>query len=298
MARKPSRIAAKRPEHVSPQLEPRIRTERAKSVSEAFQQSLEVLRTWPGPNDLDVSCWFRGASDSRHTLLPGAYRHDVHDYDEYEPLVCFVQEGPTYGDVGNLSDWSTYYLAQHHGLRTRLLDWTESFAAALFFAVYYCEQDKPGRKSLPCVWMLDPGVVNQASVGDDRIISPENNPAVDLWLPKAISEGRRLTQADGAFLYNNRHPLAIYPRKTNQRIIAQQGTFTVHGGDRVPLEEFVLERNEKPHQRLARVLLVDVKPAQWLHELGLLGVRKQHVYPDIDTFAKCLKATYEKQAQG
>lgn len=145
--------------------------------------------------------------------------------------------------------------------------------------------------------MLDPGMVNQASVGDDTVISPENNPAVDLWLPKAIRDGKALTQADGEFLYNNCHPLAIYPRKTNQRIIAQQGTFTIHGRDPIPLEEFVLDRTPGSKVRLAQVLLLDVKPTEWLHELGLLGVRRQHVYPDIDTYAKCLKATYEKSSR-
>jgi hypothetical protein len=294
MARSHSRIAAQRREHSPAPLAQSIRTVEAKSVSQAFQQSLKILQTWSGPSEPDISCWFRGVSDSRHSLLPGAYRDDVQGYDEYEPLVCFVQEGPAYGDVGGLSEWSTYYLAQHHGLRTRLLDWTESFSAALFFAVCSYERDNPRPGSLPCVWMLDPGLVNQASVGDDTIISPENNPAVDLWLPTAIRDSNALTQADREFLYNNRHPLAIYPRKTNQRIIAQQGVFTVHGRDRIPLEEFVLARNQKPNDRMARILLADVKPAQWLHELGLLGVRKQHVYPDIDTFAKCLKATYEQ----
>jgi hypothetical protein len=281
---------------------------KATDILSAFEMSIEVILGWKDslPESVDGTlCWFRGANDHRHDLLPGAYRFPSDLYDEYNPLVCFVQEGPAYADVGKLSDWSTYYLAQHHGIKTRLLDWTESFSTALFFALASYEllatakaNSKRGGAQ-PCVWMLSPGIINFASVGCNEIISPENNAGVDLWLPQAIRRAEHSTfleQAPNAsYVYDNDYPLAIYPRNDNKRLVAQQGAFTVHGRNRVPLNRYVVaacnSRQIKP--QIACIVLSTKNTNKWLADLALLGVRRQNLFPDIDNFVKYVKEAYE-----
>jgi hypothetical protein len=43
---------------------------------------------------------------------------------------------------------------------------------------------------------------------------------------------------------DNRKPIAIFPARTNPRILAQRGVFTVHGADEIALED--LASSTKP----------------------------------------------------
>ncbi|MBZ0300073.1 MAG: FRG domain-containing protein, partial [Anaerolineae bacterium] len=79
---------------------------------------------------------FRGLSDKDWELETSLMRlgHPVKQTSDLEPVILRAFKHYAYQDasVGN-SVWNWLALAQHHGLPTRLLDWSTSPFAALHF---------------------------------------------------------------------------------------------------------------------------------------------------------------------
>lgn len=260
------------------------RIAQADSVQSAFTKALEILRPWQIQTKPYV--WFRGVKNRDLALLPGAYWRE--NYDESDPLITFCQEGVAFADVKEHNTWESYYLAQHHGVPTRLLDWTESFTAALFFAF----DGWDGTKT-PCIWMLQPNLFNKAFINWEGVMAPENMDELKGWLPNQISSDSAFLKTDAeGFAYDNQYPLAIYPRRSNLRIAAQRGVFTVHGKNRGALDDQLAAKSPELSNILARLDFVDCANEEVLYELALLGIRRSHLYPDVDNFVREIKGQY------
>src|SRR5207244_837774 len=78
----------------------------------------------------------------------------------------FKQEAWPLLSATEQSMWGVLFAMQHYRLPTRLLDWTESFMCALFFAQQHRE---PG--DVAAVWALDSAAVNEISLGESGVIS-------------------------------------------------------------------------------------------------------------------------------
>jgi hypothetical protein len=254
----------------------------ATDIADGFVKALALIR-YLSPPGKSTYCWFRGINDNKLSLAPGAIWRE--DYDEYEAMLTFVQDGATFGKVTSVSDWDTYYLAQHHGMPTRLLDWTESFSAAMFFAL-----DGVKKGKVPCVWIMRPDDLNQKYLNWPGIIAPESEPRLNIWLPDKVRK-HAVVDIEG-FSYNNDHPLAMYAKKSNSRIVAQQGAFTLHGRDKRPLCQMIQDDIDRPEQVLARIDFKGINIKQARAHLATLGVRRSAIYPDIDNLVKQIGEYY------
>jgi hypothetical protein len=108
--------------------------------------------------------WFRGEenADWSTALKPKLYRTKPNKYKLKEILrqeqdLRLKRRGSQLAGEGKPSDhWERYFLMEHYGVPTRLLDWSDGALVALYFAL------KPVRGSQEAaVYMLDPWWLNK-----------------------------------------------------------------------------------------------------------------------------------------
>jgi hypothetical protein len=240
-----------------------------KSIADFTTCTRKIQRSWESSSDIPDP-WYRGMSSITHELVPSWFRlgKRKRGIDEDDLQDEFQRRAIPLLDGGSpLTLWEWYFLTQHYGLPTRLLDWSESSLVGLYFAVGDWKGAGGDATQDAVVWMLDPWYLNKWSKGKAEVFRFDESD-VARYLP------RRLYDADRS----PKKPVALLPPHNSRRLTAQRGVFTMHGKDRKALDK-LLPAKRKPH--LARIRIPKDFVAEMRADLRTTGITDVTLFPEM-----------------
>lgn len=225
----------------------------------------------------EKALWFRGQGDSALGLTPKLWRPEYERANEAEMRLEFMSVGfPLTNRANSGDDWYWYFLMQHYGCPTRLLDWTTSPLVALYFAVRHPKEGDAA------VWVIDPWRWNRAHVKDLF------GPAIPGW-KETKAYLLKLEDAFDSDLDENqtgkKWPMAIEPPHIDRRIAAQGSKFLMFGKEKDMLSSPAINnRDEKKgkHAIVDRIIISRSKAEPILSELNTLGINQGSLFPDLE----------------
>lgn len=248
--------------------------------------SHEVDRLMSLPSE---SRWFRGIGNHAYDLKPSLFRHpDIGTLRQLELerslITRFRQRSIPFLNQRIDDDWELLFLMQHHGVPTRLLDWTENPYVALYFALTSCRKD-PATGGYPdcCVWSLDPIAWNRAVLDDITFtggVLVTTDGQLDSHKP-GIKE-----------TLFRRRPVAMYGSYNSPRIVAQRGAFTVFGSDIAPMESVKAAVPAITDDVLSKLTIPGPNVTSLLRFLSSIGYTDSVLFPDLDGLAREIKRTF------
>jgi hypothetical protein len=232
-----------------------------------FLESIKQAKTDLGNPEV---LWYRGHPNSRFYLLASLLRYKNGLAKERLLFTNFKKFSDRILKRRD-SEWETLFQMQHYGVPTRLLDWTETFGIALFFAATYNQSHHPDQDA--AIYLLSPISLNEISGIGQIYLVPQDESKFGYT---EIYWERRPFSATA--------PIAIEPIFINERMLAQRGMFTVHHDKIDPLEKAF------PNAIKKVILPNKVIPAA-VEFLELSNLNMYSVFPDMTGLAGYLAST-------
>ncbi len=256
------------------------------SVAPASYRSREITSSQDLLEDLldkfedNTTLWFRGHARATWTLLPSLARRKGLDKERALRAEFMRDATPllTKADVrwDIQSDWDWMFLMQHYHVPTRLLDWSESPLIGLYFALDETDVTEPEADA--CLWVLLPQKLNAL-----RGVRPKadwilplcgRDEDADQYTLEALNQG-----ADRVLT-----PLAVIAQRRFDRLVSQQGVFTVMHRDEDPIEGL----GNGDH--VVKYVIPVAAKERIKRELTRLNISPLTVFPDLQRVGKRVAA--------
>ena len=252
-----------------------------KSVHE-FIESLLNLRE----EISDRKLWYRGHSDTKYKLLPTIGRK--HEYVGNATIFSIEQEEQLlhrfrrriYPHTGKaLKAGEAMFIARHHGLPTRILDWTANALVGLYFAC----STKPNKAAT--LW-----AIQKFDDSDDidafKLSQIENEKDLFNKYPDG-NKGVKNKRTEDAIKI-------LHPIYDSPRIVAQDGAFTFHSNPKKAIDSYKTALFVKKNLDICNLYKWRIRSQHkrtCIEQLRGLGITHRTTFPDLDGIAKSLWET-------
>ena len=212
--------------------------------------------------------WFRGHGKVHWKLVPALGRKRKWALAEQNLIKRFKQNAVGLLDRAPADEWDWLFLMQHHRLPTRLLDWSESPLVGLYFAVNEPQHDRKNG----ALWCLNPIKLNRVagiSFSNDFEIPAFSDRVLDNNLPSRIVQEEQ----------SERPPVAGLASRSNARIYAQMGVFTITHRKHLPIEN-------SPGKIAFKLTIPATAKKRLRKELSYLRFTHLSLFPELENVSR------------